>query len=162
MDIESIDTAYSQLQTQAQTTVQELKALAGKLQTASQAGNPDAREWLLDLREIALAIQAEQNQVSNLLQQLHGFVDNQARAVQQLPASVPQSLPPATWQQQPQQPVYPQQPNYPPQGYPQQGYPQGYQGGGGVLGGLFNSGFGRAILTGAGFGIGDDLINKIF
>jgi hypothetical protein len=27
---------------------------------------------------------------------------------------------------------------------------------------LFNSGFGRAILTGAGFGIGDDLINKIF
>ncbi len=133
MDVESIDTAYSQLQTQAQTTVQELKTLAGKLQTASQAGNPDAREWLLDLREIALAIQAEQNQVSNLLQALHGFVDNQARAVQQLPASVPQSLPQA-----------------------------GCQGGGGVLGGLFNSGFGRAILTGAGFGIGDDLINKIF
>jgi hypothetical protein len=159
MDIESIDTAYSQLQTQAQTTVQELKALAGKLQTASQAGNPDAREWLLDLREIALAIQAEQNQVSNLLQALHGFVDNQARAVQQLPASVPQSLPQPVWQQQP---AYPQQPNYPPQGYPQQGYPQGYQGGGGVLGGLFNSGFGRAILAGAGFGIGDDLINKIF
>jgi ABC-type transporter Mla subunit MlaD len=159
MDVESIDTAYNQLQTQAQTTVQGLKALAGKLQTASQAGNPDAREWLLDLREIALAIQAEQNQVSNLLQALHGFVDNQARAVQQLPASVPQSLPQPTWQQQP---PYPQQPNYPPQGYPQQGYPQGYQGGGGVLGGLFNSGFGRAILTGAGFGIGDDLINKIF
>ena len=34
--------------------------------------------------------------------------------------------------------------------------------GGGVLGGLFNSSFGRAIVTGAGFGIGDDLINKIF
>ena len=162
MDVQSIDAAYGQLQNQAQTTVEELKALAGKLQTASQAGNPDAREWLLDLREIALAIQAEQNQVSNLLQQLHGFVDNQARAVQTLPASVPQTLPQAGWQQQPQQPVYPQQPNYPPQGYPQQGYPQGYQGGGGVLGGLFNSGFGRAILTGAGFGIGDDLINKIF
>jgi ABC-type transporter Mla subunit MlaD len=165
MDVQSIDTAYDQLQSQAQTTVQELKTLAGKLQTASQAGNPDAREWLLDLREIALAIQAEQNQVSNLLQALHGFVENQARAVQTLPASVPQSLPQtlpqASWQQQPQQPVYP------PQGYPQPAYPQGYQGGypqqgGGVLGGLFNSGFGRAILTGAGFGIGDDLINKIF
>jgi ABC-type transporter Mla subunit MlaD len=156
MDVQSVDAAYGQLQNQAQTTVEELKALAGKLQTASQAGNPDAREWLLDLREIALAIQAEQNQVSNLLQQLHGFVENQARAVQTLPASVPQSLPQAAWQQQPQQP-------YPPQGYPQQGYPQqGYPQGGGMLGGLFNSGFGRAILTGAGFGIGDDLINKIF
>ena len=163
MDVQSVDTAYGQLQTQAETTIQELKALAGKLQTASQAGNPDAREWLLDLREIALAIQAEQNQVSNLLQQLHGFVENQARAVQTLPASVPQSLPQAAWQQQPQQPNYPQQQPYPPQGYPQQGYPQqGYPQGGGVLGGLFNSGFGRAILTGAGFGIGDDLINKIF
>jgi ABC-type transporter Mla subunit MlaD len=158
MDVQSIDTAYGQLQGQAQTTVQELKALAAKLQTASQGGNPDAREWLLDLREIALAIQAEQNQVSNLLQQLHGFVENQAQAVQNLPASVPQSLP-QPWQQQPQQPM-----PYPPQqGYPQQGYQAGYpQQGGGILGGLFNSGFGRAIMTGAGFGIGDDLINKIF
>jgi hypothetical protein len=162
MDVQSVDAAYGQLQNQAQTTVEELKALAGKLQTASQAGNPDAREWLLDLREIALAIQAEQNQVSNLLQQLHGFVENQARAGQQLAASVPQSLPQAAWQQQPQQPSYPPQ-GYPQQGYPQQGYPQqGYPQGGGMLGGLFNSGFGRAILTGAGFGIGDDLINKIF
>ncbi len=160
MDVQSIDAAYGQLQNQAQTTVEELKNLAGKLQTASQAGNPDAREWLLDLREIALAIQAEQNQVSNLLQALHGFVENQARAVQTLPASVPQSLPQAAWQQPPQQPNYP--PGYPQQAYPQQGYPPGYQGGGGVLGGLFNSGFGRAILTGAGFGIGDDLINRIF
>jgi hypothetical protein len=164
MDVQSIDAAYGQLQAQAQTTVQELKTLAGKLQTASQAGNPDAREWLLDLREIALAIQAEQNQVSNLLQQLHGFVENQAQVIQQLPASVPQSLPQAAWQQQPQN--YPPQ-GYPQQAYPQQGYPQGYQSGypqqgGGMLGGLFNSGFGRAILTGAGFGIGDDLINKIF
>ncbi len=162
MDVQSIDAAYGQLQTQAETTVQELKALAGKLQAASQAGNPDAREWLLDLREIALAIQAEQNQVSNLLQQLHGYVENQARAVSQLPASVPQSLPQAAWQPQPQSPAYPPQ-GYPQQGYPPQGYPQlGYPQGGGMLGGLFNSGFGRAILTGAGFGIGDDLINKIF
>jgi hypothetical protein len=162
MDIQTIDSQYAQLQTQAQSTVEELKALAGKLQAASQAGNPDAREWMLDLKSIALAIQAEQNQVSNLLQALHGFVENQSQAVQQLPQSVPQ----APWGQQPQQPMpmpYPQQ-GYPQQGYPQQGYPQqGYpQGGGGILGGLFNSGFGRAIVTGAGFGIGDDIINKIF
>jgi hypothetical protein len=49
------------------------------------------------------------------------------------------------------------------QPYPQQGYQQGYAPQqGGLFGGLFNSGFGRAIVTGAGFGIGDDLINKIF
>jgi hypothetical protein len=152
MDVQTIDTAYGQLQTQSQQTVQEIKDLAGKLQAASQAGNPDAREWLLD----ALAIQAEQNQVSNLLQALHGLVENQTQALQ---ASVPQSAPPQNWQQSPQQ--YPGQ-GYPQQGYPQQGYPQGYPQQGGILGGLFNSGFGRAIMTGAGFGIGDDLINRIF
>jgi ABC-type transporter Mla subunit MlaD len=142
MDIQTIDSQYSQLQGQAQQTVQELKDLATKLQSAQQAGNPDAREWLLDLKSIALAIQAEQNQVSNLLQALHGFVENQSQALQQMPPQNP-------WGQQPQQPM-----PYPQQGYPQQG--------GGLLGGLFNSGFGRAIVTGAGFGIGDDIINKIF
>jgi hypothetical protein len=151
MDIQTIDSQYSQLQGQAQQTVQELKDLATKLQAAQAAGNPDAREWLLDLKSIAIAIQAEQNQVSNLLQALHGFVENQTQALQQMPQQSP-------WGQQPQQPAYPPQ-GYQ-QGYPQQGYPQ--QGGGGLLGGLFNSGFGRAIVTGAGFGIGDDLINKIF
>ncbi|HQT46569.1 MAG TPA: hypothetical protein PLY97_05030 [Acidocella sp.] len=164
MDIQSINNQYSQLQGQAQQTVGELQQLAQKLQAAVQAGNQDAREWLLDLKSIALAIQAEQNQVANLLGALHNFVGAQAQAVQQLPQSVPQS----PWGGQPQMPQqampYPQQ-GYPQQGYPQQGYPpQGYpqQGGGGLLGELLNSGFGRAIVTGAGFGIGDDLINKIF
>lgn len=158
MDIQSIDNQYSQLQGQAQQTVGELQQLAQKLQAAVQAGNQDAREWLLDLKSIALAMQAEQNQVANLLGALHNFVGAQAQAVQQLPQSVPQS----PWGGQPQMPQqampYPQQ-GYPQQGYPQQGYPQQ---GGGLLGELLNSGFGRAIVTGAGFGIGDDLINKIF
>ncbi|HET9147841.1 MAG TPA: hypothetical protein VFN77_07320 [Acetobacteraceae bacterium] len=146
MDVQTIDNQYQQLQGQAQQTVQELKDLAGKLQTAAQGGNQDAREWLLDLKSIALAIQAEQNQVANLLQALHGFVANQA----QQQSSVPQTQP---WGQ----PQYPQQ-GYP-QGYPQQGYPQQQ---GGLLGGFMNSGFGRAIAMGAGFGIGDDIINSIF
>ena len=137
MDIQTIDSNYTQLQAQAQQTVAELQQLAGKLQTAAQAGNQDAREWLLDLKSVALAIQAEQNQVSNLLGALHNFVEAQAQAVQQLPQQAP-------WGNQPM---------------PQQGFAQQ---GGGLLGGLLNSGFGRAIVTGAGFGIGDDLINKIF
>jgi hypothetical protein len=41
---------------------------------ANLAGNQDAREWMRDVKEITLAIQVEQNQVSALLQALHGFV----------------------------------------------------------------------------------------
>jgi hypothetical protein len=146
MDIQTIDNQYRQMQTQSQQTVQELRALATKLQGAAQAGNQDAREWFLDLKSIALAIQSEQNQVANLLQALHGFMENQNQNQMQ------QQGP---WgNQQPMQQPMP----YPPQNYG--GYPQ--QQGGGLLGEIMNSGFGRAIVTGAGFGIGDDLINSIF
>lgn len=157
MDIATIDQQFEQLQTQAQETINELKGLAGKLQGAAQSGNTDAREWLLDLKSIALAIQAEQNQVGLLLQALHGFVANQG---QQLAA--PQQASP--WGQSPQQAPqpYPPQP-YPPQGYAQPGYGASPMGSaGGMLGNFLNSGFGRAIEMGAGFGIGNDLINKIF
>jgi hypothetical protein len=141
MDIQTIDSQYNQLQSQAQQTVQELRDLAQKLQSAAQAGDPNAREWLLDLKSIALAIQAEQNQVSNLLQAVHNYTANQA-----------QQMPPQNWGNQ--QPYPPQQQHY--GGYPQQ------QQGGGFFNNLLNSGFGRAIEMGAGFGIGDDIINKIF
>ncbi len=166
MDIQTIDNQYNQLQTQANQTIQELKDLAGKLQTASAAGDANAREWLLDLKSIAMAFQAEQNQVSNLLQSIHSFADNQSRAMQQpqqLPLPPQQGYAPQQMGYPPQQMGYPPPMGYPPQqmGYPpQMGYPQ--QGGGGFLGEIMNSGFGRAIVQGAGFGIGDDLINKIF
>jgi hypothetical protein len=143
MDVETIDQEYQQLQNQAQQTSQALQALANKLGAAAQSGDQNAREWQLDLREVALAVQSEQSQVQNLLQALHGFVANQA-----------------------------QQSGYGQPGYGQPGFggpvgQGGYgfgQGGGmmGALGGFMNSGFGRAIEMGAGFGIGDDLINKIF
>ena len=147
MDIETVDQQYQQLQSQAQGTAQEISGLANKLQAAAQAGNQDAREWLLDLKSIALAIQAEQNQVGLLLQAIHGFVANQASAMQAPPA-------PGQWAAPP--------PNMPPPGY-QPGYGHPQQGGvGGMLSGFLNSGFGRAVTLGSGFGIGDDLINKIF
>ncbi len=163
MDVQSIDAQYQQLQTQAQATIEELKQLAAKLQEAAKGGNQDAREWMLDLKGIALAIQAEQNQVSNLLGALHGFVEAQQHAIMALPPG-PASVPASPWAQQPQPqqpppvPLYPQG-NYPPQPYyPQTGYPQQ----GGIFGSFLNSGFGRAIEMGAGFGLGEDLINKIF
>ena len=151
MDVETIDRQYQQLQTQAQQTAAELTKLAGKLQTSAQGGNQDAREWLLDLREVALAMQAEQNQVGALLQALHAFVMNQAQQM----TSVPQTAP-SPWDAAPQ--AAPQ--GYPPPGYQQPAYPQ--QQSGGILGSFMNSGFGRALEMGAGFGIGDDLINSIF
>jgi len=90
MDIETIDQAYGALQQQAQQVFQEIKELADKLNAAAQKGNPDAREWSLDLKEIALAVQAEQNQMQSLLQALHGYLSNQVRGgVGGMPQSQP-------------------------------------------------------------------------
>jgi len=141
MDPETIDQNYAQLQQQGQQTAGLIQALAGKLQAAAAAGDTNAREWMLDLKEITLGVQQEEGQLSLLLQSIHSMVDNHVQTT-------------AQYQQQPQyqQPQY-QQPQY------QQG---GGMGGGGTLQRFLGGGFGRAIVTGAGFGIGDDIINKIF
>ena len=155
MDPQTIDQNYAQLQQQGQQTASLLQTLAGKLQTAAAAGDTNAREWMLDLKEIALGVQQEEGQVSLLLQSIHSMVDNHVQSIGQ--------------------PGYQQQQGYQQPGYQQQGYQQGYQpgyqqqggmggmgGGGGMLQSFLGGGFGRAIMTGAGFGIGDDIINKIF
>ena len=140
MDPQTVDQNYAQLQQQGQQTAALLQTLAGKLQTAASAGDMNAREWMLDLREIALGVQQEEGQVSLLLQSIHSMVDNHVQSTGQ--------------------------PGYQQQGYqPQQGYQQGGMmggGGGGMLQSFLGGGFGRAIVSGAGFGIGDDIINKIF
>ena len=138
MDPETVDQNYAQLQQQGQQTAALIQALAGKLQAAAAAGDSNAREWMLDLKEITLGVQQEEGQVSLLLQSIHSLVDNHVQST---------TVPPE-YQQQPQ---FQQQPQY--------------QQGAGGMGGLqrfLGGGFGRAIVTGAGFGIGDDLINKIF
>jgi hypothetical protein len=135
MDIQAIDNAYAQLQQEAGQTSQKLQALAAKLQAAAQSGDQNAREWMLDLREIAVAIQTEENQVAGLLQAMHGFAVSTMQQQPQYLASPPGSSPPGY--------------GYPPQG-------------GNPVSGFLNSGFGRAVEMGLGFGLGDDLINKIF
>jgi hypothetical protein len=155
VDPQTVDQNYAQLQQQGQQTASLIQTLAGKLQTAAAAGDTNAREWMLDLKEIALGVQQEEGQVSLLLQSIHSMVDNHVQSTGQ--------------------PGYQQQGYQQPQGYQQQGYqqPQGYQqqgmggmggmgGGGGMLQSFLGGGFGRAIVSGAGFGIGDDIINKIF
>lgn len=142
MDIQTIDQQYSQLQNASQQVEQELKELATKLQAESTTGNSQAREWVLDLKEIALAIQSQQQQTINLLQAIHGFVANQNQAYGQ-------GYPP------PAQGGYPQ-PGFAPGSGP---VPAPSTGG---LGGFLQSGFGRAMEMGLGFGLGDDLMRKIF
>jgi hypothetical protein len=143
VDPETVDQNYAQLQQQAQQTTAQIQTLAGKLQAAAAAGDPNAREWMLDLKEITLGIQQEQGQVSLLLQSIHSMVDNHVQTMAQ--------------------PQY-QQPGYQQPGYQQPGYqqPQYQQGPGGMLQQFLGGGFGRAIVTGAGFGIGDDIIRNIF
>jgi len=144
VDIQTIDQNYEQLQQQSQQTVQAITNLAQKLQAAANNGDQQAREWLLDLKEITLGFQQEQNQVTLLLQSIHQFVANQN-----------QQQPPV-YQQPPQyqQPMY-QQPVYQQPMYQQPMYGGGY-------GGFMGSSFGQAIATGAGFAIGEDIINDIF
>jgi short chain dehydrogenase len=139
MDTSTIDQAYQQLQTEFQDVANSIQTLAQKLQAASQAGDSNARDWLLDLKQVALDVKDEQMQVNNLLQTIHAWVDNSRQQFQQ------------QYQQMPQ-PV-------------QQQVPAMYGGGGGrggLLGGFLNSGFGRAMEMGAGIGLGEDLINSIF
>jgi hypothetical protein len=73
MDRQFIDEQYGQLQQQVQQTTGEISALAEKLKAAAQSGDEDAREWMLDLKEIALAIQAGQERLPTPLQALHAF-----------------------------------------------------------------------------------------
>jgi hypothetical protein len=162
---EIVDQNYAQLQQQAQQTVAQIQALASKLQAAAAAGDPNAREWMLDLKEITLGVQQEQGQVSLLLQSIHSMVDNHVQGMGQ-PGYQQQGFQQPGYQQGYQQQGYPQQ-GYQQPGYQQPGYQQGYQQpqyqqGGGMLQQFLGGGFGRAIVAGAGFGIGDDIINAIF
>jgi hypothetical protein len=146
VDTDTVDRQFNALQQQAQQTGSLIAALAGKLSTAAAAGDPNAREWGLDLKEIALAIRDEQSTTTELLRAIHALIDNHVAA------AAPPSPQPAYY---PAPAEYSQPPQYQPS------YPQPSQGGGALqrfLGGRF----GQAIVTGAGIGMGDDIVNSIF
>lgn len=82
MDVDTVDREYQQLEQESQQLTQEIQAFAAKLQSAGDSGDNQAKEWLLDLKSIALQIQQEQLQVQALLQALHGFAVN---TIQQAP-----------------------------------------------------------------------------
>jgi hypothetical protein len=138
MNPETVDTEFAKLQQEAQQAGQAVDAFAQKLQVAASGGDLNAREWLLDLKSIGLQIQQEQLQMQSLLQAIHDFTVNELSS-------------PASQQYQVSQPVYAPQPMY----------SQQPAGAGGAFSRFLGGGFGRAIVTGAGFGIGDDIINRI-
>jgi len=152
VDPQTVDQNYAQLEQQARQTAALIQTLAGKMQAAAAAGDASAREWMLDLKEITLGVQQEQGQVSLLLQSIHSMVDNHVQATAQQPGYQQSGYQQSGYQPQYQQPGYQQQ-------YQQ---PQYHQGGGGMLQQFLGGGFGRAVVTGAGFGIGDDIIKAIF
>jgi len=148
---ETIDNEYQKLEQEVEGTSQAIDAMAQKLKAAADAGDANAREWLLDLKSIALSLQQDHLQMQSLMQAMHDFV------VEHL-----SDQPSAAYGGQPGQPAY-QQPAYQQPAYaPQPSYSVCPPGAGGTLSRFMSGAFGRAIMTGAGFGIGDDLINRIF
>ena len=142
MDTATVDQQYNQLQTEFADVAKSVQEFAGKLQTAAAAGDQSAKEYLLDLKQIAIDIKDEQMQVNNLLTALHQFVGNAAQELSAAQAQA-QSQPQANYQQ--------------PMGRMGMGGPMG----GGMFGGFLGGGFGRAMEMGAGIGLGQDLINSI-
>jgi hypothetical protein len=148
MNTETVDRQFSALQAQADRTTSLLAALAEKMSAAAAAGDGNAREWGLDLKEIALAVRDEQLTTTELLQAIHGLVDNHVASE---PAPAAYAAPPGYPAPAPQyQPQY-QQPQY-----------QQPAAGGGTLQRFLSGRFGQAMMTGAGIGIGDDIVNSIF
>src|SRR5580693_9371262 len=80
MDIATIDQQYGQLQTEFQDVAKSVGDFAQKLQGAAQAGDQNAREWLLDLKQIALDIKDEQMQVNALLTAIHAWATTTSQA----------------------------------------------------------------------------------
>jgi len=137
---ETIDSEYGKLQQDVQSTAQAIEAFSQKLKTASDGGDANAKDWLLDLKSIALQVQQDQLQMQALMQALHDF-------------TVSQLSDQPTGTAAPTQPAYAPQPAYTMQ--------QPAAGAGGAMGRFMGGGFGRAIATGAAFGLGSDLINRI-
>ncbi|MUL46506.1 hypothetical protein FZI85_07750 [Mycobacterium sp. CBMA293] len=155
MDVETVDQQYATLQQQSQQTASLIQALAGKLSAAAAAGDTNAREWQLDLKEIALAIRDEESATGSVFQSIHALVANHVQSAE------PQYQPPAPQYQPQYQPPAPQyQPQYQQPAYVEPQYQP--QQSGGTLQRFLGGNFGQSIVRGAGFGIGDDIVNSIF
>jgi hypothetical protein len=130
VDPAQVDREYEQLEKQAQRTADLIKDLAGKLSARAAQGDQNAREWNLDLREVALAVKDEEQQMRVLLSALDQLADARAQEFANRPAY--------------RQPVY---------------YDSGYRGGygGGFFGGGFGQALAMGAGFGLGEEIIEDI-----
>ena len=93
MDFNSATGQLAQVQQQSQAVMQNFQALAQKLSAAA----PDpttGREWTMDLREIALSIQTQNQNMTVLLNQMADYIRN---LEQQLTTHPSPTLQPQGW-----------------------------------------------------------------
>ena len=142
MDYQTAESQAVQLQQQANQVAQKLKELADKLQTKVTDPNL-SRELMLDLREAAIAMQQQNQSALMLIQQMAQYIyalENNLAAQSQAP------MQPRGWASQP---------------WGAQTYQQTYQ-----TYPTATSGFMGNLVTGlglgAGFGLGEDLVDSIF
>jgi hypothetical protein len=155
MNTDTVDRQFAALQAKADQTAALIRTLADKLSSASATGDPSAREWGLDLKEIALAVRDEHTTTTELLQAIHGLVDDHVNPADDPRAASPGSAAPVAYAQATPQYQAPAQ-------YAQPVQYQQAPSGGGALQRFLGGRFGQAMVTGAGIGIGDDLVNSIF
>lgn len=132
MDYQMAEQQFSQFQTQSQNTIQQLQQLAQKMRAAA----PDestGREWAMDLRELAMAIQQQNQTITMLLQQMGQYI----RQLESQQAAVGQNTPNMA------------QPN------------RGWANPGGFGGGFLGS-MATGLGLGAGFAVADNIVDDIF
>lgn len=79
MNTAKIDQQYEALQVAFGDIAKTIQTLAQQLQDAAKTGDSRATEWLLELKQVALAVRSEQTQVNDLLATIHGVVEDGAR-----------------------------------------------------------------------------------
>lgn len=153
MDATTIDQEFEQLQAEFQDVATTVQSLAGKMQAAEKAGDPNATAWLADLEKVAKDIDDEQAQVKSLLLAIHSFVDGVAQAQSDKPPLYAPGQEPAAEQ--------PAQQHHGMLGGMLGGMGGGMMGGG-MFGGYYGGGFGRAMEMGMAMNLGANLVGSIF
>ena len=139
MDYQTAESQAVQLQQQANQVAQRLKELADKLQTKVTDPNL-ARELMLDLREGAIAIQQQNQSALMLIQQMAQYIHALESNLGVMQPQAP--MQPRGWAAQP----------WGSQTY--QSYPTATSG--------FMGNLASGLGLGAGFGLGEYLIDSIF
>jgi hypothetical protein len=83
MNEATVDREYERLEKRAETTASLLKNLADKMSARAAAGDASAREWSLDLREIAIAVRDEEQQTRTVISSIQDLVDEELRQAPQ-------------------------------------------------------------------------------